>query len=45
MCMVYIREDIIPDYPVQSLCKVLGILIVSRNVDFDDTREVLLIGY
>ena len=37
MCMVYIREEIIPNPPFQSSGPFLVVLTVSRNVDFVDT--------
>ena len=43
-CRVYTREEIIPNPKFQYSGPLLVILSVSRNVDFGDTREVLLIG-
>ena len=43
ICMVSIREEIIPNTPFQSPGPLLVILSVSSNVDFGDTSKVLLI--
>ena len=40
MCMVSIREDIIPNPPFQSSGQLLVILSVSGNMDFGDTKKV-----
>ena len=39
MCMVSIKEDIIPNLPFQSAGQLLFLSIVSSNVDFGDTRS------
>ena len=44
MCRVSIREEIIINPPYQTSRPLLVILIVSKIVDFWDTRLVLLIG-
>ena len=44
MCMMSIKEEIIPSTPLRSSRPLLVIIVFSRNVDFGDTREVLLIG-
>ena len=38
MCMVYTREEIIPNIPFQYSGPLLDILIISSNMDFGDTR-------
>ena len=43
MYMVSIKEDIIPNPPFQFSGPLLVILSVFFNVDFGDTRQVLLI--
>ena len=44
MCMISIREEIIPNIPFHSSGPLLVILEIFTNVDFGDTREVSLIG-
>ena len=44
MCMISIMEEIIKKSPFKSSGKLLVILSISSNVDFGDTKEVLLIG-
>ena len=44
ICMVYIREEVIPNPLFHSSRKLLVILIIYSNMDFVDTREVFLIG-
>ena len=44
MCMVSIKEEIVPIPPFQSSGTLLVILSVSSNVGFGDTSELLLIG-
>ena len=45
MYMVSIKEDIITNPPFQFSGPSLGILSVSRNVGFGDTRQVSSIGH
>ena len=44
MCMMYIREEVVPNPLFHSSRKLLVILIIYSNMDFVDTREVSLIG-
>ena len=42
--MVSTKENIIPNPPLKSSGTFLFILRISKNVDFDNTREVSLFG-